>query len=192
MNILIDELPSTVTVGGNLISINSDFRTSILFELMMQDSEMSNSEKLEATLELYYMNTPSNLEEAINKAIWFYKCGKEDTKQTANVNMNRQKQIYSYEYDAEYIYSAFLSQYRIDLQDIDGLHWWKFKAMFQGLNESNEIVKIMGYRALDLSKIKDKEQKAHYRKLKNLYRLPDNRTEEQKESMVVDAFASLF
>lgn len=192
MNILIDELPSTVTVGGNLISINSDFRTSILFELMMQDSEMSNSEKLEATLELYYRNTPSNLEEAINKAIWFYKCGKEDTKQTANVNMNRQKQIYSYEYDAEYIYSAFLSQYRIDLQDIDGLHWWKFKAMFQGLNESNEIVKIMGYRALDLSKIKDKEQKAHYRKLKNLYRLPDNRTEEQKESMVVDAFASLF
>lgn len=192
MNILIDELPSTVTVGGNLISINSDFRTSILFELMMQDSEMSNSEKLEATLELYYRNTPSNLEEAINKAIWFYKCGKEDTKQTANVNMNRQKQIYSYEYDAEYIYSAFLSQYRIDLQDIDGLHWWKFKAMFQGLNESNEIVKIMGYRALDLSKIKDKEQKAHYRKLKNLYRLPDNRTEEQKESMVADAFASLF
>lgn len=192
MNILIDELPSTVTVGGNLISINSDFRTSILFELMMQDTEMSNSEKLEATLELYYRNTPSNLEEAINKAIWFYKCGKEDTKQTANVNMNRQKQIYSYEYDAEYIYSAFLSQYRIDLQDIDGLHWWKFKAMFQGLNESNEIVKIMGYRALDLSKIKDKEQKAHYRKLKNLYRLPDNRTEEQKESMVVDAFASLF
>ena len=192
MNILIDELPSTVTVGGNLISINSDFRTSILFELMMQDTEMSNSEKLEATLELYYRNTPSNLEEAINKAIWFYKCGKEDTKQTANANMNKQKQIYSYEYDAEYICSAFLSQYRIDLQDIDGLHWWKFKAMFQGLNESNEIVKIMGYRALDLSKIKDKEQKAHYRKLKNLYRLPDNRTEEQKESMVVDAFASLF
>lgn len=85
-----------------------------------------------------------------------------------------------------------MSQYNIDLQDAVSLHWWKFKAMFQGLNDNNEIVKIMGYRALNLNDIKDKQQKAHYRKLKNLYKLPDNRTEEEKERMVVDAFASLF
>lgn len=191
MNILIDLVPSTLNVGGINYEINCDFRTSILFELMMQDRSVSKEDKLKIAIELYFREVPSNLEEAINKIVWFYKCGKEDKKQTGEVSQT-QKQIYSFEYDAEYIYSAFLSQYGIDLQDIDNLHWWKFKAMFQGLNDENEIVKIMGYRAINLNEIKDKQQKAHYRKLKRLYKLPDNRTEEEKERMVVDAFASLF
>ena len=192
MNILIDRLPSTLTVGGNSYKINSDFRTSILFELMMQDRGLTNEEKLINAIELYFHEIPKDLEEAISKIVWFYKCGKEEeNRESANSN-NNGKQIYSFEHDAEYIYSAYLSQYGIDLQDIEDLHWWKFKAMFQGLNESNEIVKIMGYRALDLNEIKDKKQKAHYRKLKNLYKLPDNRTEAEKEQMVADAFTSLF
>ncbi len=193
MNILIDKLPSTLKVGGNFYKINSDFRTSILFELMMQDRSLSNQEKLIAAIELYYKEIPQDLGEAINQIVWFYKCGKEEkVKEDSDNGTNTQKQIYSFEYDAEYIYSAFLSQYRVDLQDAEDLHWWKFKAMFQGLNDNNEIIKIMGYRALDLNEIKDKKQKAHYRKLKNLYKLPDNRTEAEKEQMVADAFASLF
>ena len=157
----------------------------------MQDRLVSKKDKLKIAIELYFKEVPLNLEEAINKIVWFYKCGKEDKKHTGEASQT-QKQIYSFEYDADYIYSAFLSQYGIDLQDVYNLHWWKFKAMFQGLNDENEIVKIMGYRAINLNEIKDKQQKAHYRKLKKLYKLPDNRTEEEKEQMVVDAFASLF
>ncbi len=37
--------------------------------------------------------------------------------------------------------------------------------MFKALKEDNEIVKIMGYRAMDINKIKDNEQKAHYTKM---------------------------
>ena len=192
MNILIDRLPSTLTVGGISYKINSDFRTSILFELMMQDRALTNEEKLLNAIELYFQEIPKDLEEAINKIVWFYKCGKEEEEREVTNSNSNSKQIYSFEHDAEYIYSAYLSQYGIDLQDIEGLHWWKFKAMFQGLNDSNEIVKIMCYRALDLNEIKDKKQKAHYRKLKQLYKLPDNRTEEEKEQMVADAFAGLF
>ena len=46
----------------------------------------------------------------------------------------------------------------------------------------------MGYRSIDLSKIKDKEQKAYYRKLKRDFALPDNRTEEEKERDFAEAF----
>ncbi|WP_242840658.1 Gp15 family bacteriophage protein [Clostridium hydrogeniformans] len=46
-----------------------------------------------------------------------------------------------------------LDQYGADLQNVEYLHWWKFKA----LKEDNEIFKIMGYRYMDLGKIKDKE-----------------------------------
>lgn len=50
----------------------------------------------------------------------------------------------------------------------------------------------MEYRAVDLSTIKDKEQKAFYRKMKQIYRLPDSRSEEEKEAAMIDAFAAMF
>lgn len=81
-----------------------------------------------------------------------------------------------------------MDQYGINLQTIPYLHWWEFKALFTGLKEDNLIVKIMGYRAMDLSKIKDKDEKKYYKKLKRLYALPDMRTEEQKEADFGRAF----
>ena len=100
----------------------------------------------------------------------------------------RNKQIYSYVFDNDLIYSAFKNQYNIDLEEIDYLHWWKFKAMFNGLKADNKIVEIMGYRSIELSEIKDKEMRKHYKKLQQIYKLPDMRTEEQKESDFACAF----
>ena len=39
----------------------------------------------------------------------------------------------------------------------------------------------MGYRAIDLSKIKNKEEKDKYKRLQREWALPDNRTIEEKE-----------
>ena len=183
INMLIDELPQKV---GN-IDINSDFRVSILFELLMQDNDYTNEEKVQQALILYYPNLQEidDYNKAIENIIWFYKCGKEDKdvdKGNKKNNNNKQVQIYSYEFDAEYIYSAFMEQYKIDLNSIEYLHWWKFKAMFNGLKSDNRIVEIMGNRAMNLSKIKDKEERKRCRKLQKLYALPDMRTQEQKES----------
>lgn len=81
-----------------------------------------------------------------------------------------------------------MQQYNIDLNKIKYMHWWKFKALFEGLNENTQIVKIMGYRAMDITKIKDKEEKARYKKLKRMYQLPDMRSIEQKEADFGRAF----
>jgi hypothetical protein len=45
----------------------------------------------------------------------------------------------------------------------------------------------MGYRAIDISKIKDKDEKAKYKKLQRQFALPDNRTEEEKEQDFANA-----
>ena len=74
------------------------------------------------------------------------------------------------------------------MNDIDYLHWFKFKAMFEGLKAENKICEIMGYRAVDISKIKDKEEKKRYKKLQREWALPDDRTEEEKERDFADAF----
>ena len=60
------------------------------------------------------------------------------------------------------------------------MHWWKFKAMFKSLKEDTEIVKIMRYRSMDLSKIKDKNEKAYYKKMQELYKIPISKDEQEK------------
>lgn len=187
MNILVDLLPDKVTIDNKEYKINSDFRTSILFELLMQDSSISEKDKIRMALKLYYPVIPDNDKEAIEQILWFYRCGKDISLQKGNGEGKRSNQIYSFECDDEYIYSAYLNQYSIDLQDVEHLHWWKFKAMFKALKEDNLIVKIMNYRSIDLTKIKDKEQKAYYNKMKNLYKIPINKDEKEKLDEITEA-----
>lgn len=183
MNILVDLLPTTIEIDNKKYEINSDFRTSILFELLMQDYSIREEDKIYMALELYYQIIPDDINLAIEKMLWFYRCGKSMKTSKGNGKGKSATQIYSFEHDDDYIYAAFLDQYNIDLQDIEHLHWWKFKAMLNSLKEDIKIVKIMEYRSIDLSKIKDKEQKAFYKEMKELYKLPDNISNSEKEKL---------
>lgn len=189
-NIILGKLP---TKTPNKMRIRTDFRESIKFELLMQDNSISDADKIKLALNLYYYEPEKiqDVKKAIKDILWFYKCGKEDknvdSENEENNVSNKQKQIYSYEFDAEYIYSAFMEQYNIDLNSIKYLHWWKFKALFNSLNEDVLFCKIMGYRAMNLNKIKDKDMKKHYKKMKKIYALPDMRSEEEKENDFADA-----
>ena len=183
MNILVDKLPTDYEG----LKINTNFRSFILFELLMQDRNISNEDKIALAINLFYKETPEDIEKAIDGILWLYSGGKVEKKQSKNKEENKNNRIYSYEHDADLIYSAFKHDYGIDLNEIEYLHWWKFKSLFQGLNEENKICKYMEYRAVDISKIKDKETKDRYKKLKKACRLPDERSQEEKEKDFAEA-----
>ena len=187
-NLLINKLPQHTDSG---LRIRTDFRESIKFELLMQDRSISDDKKIQIILNLYYYNPNDivDVKKALEDVLWFYKGGDIKENKSSEGKENNKKQIYSYEFDAEYIYSAFMQQYKIDLNSIKYLHWWKFKALFINLNEDVLFSKIMKYRATDLNSIKDKEMKKFYKKMKRLYALPDMRTEEEKEFDFGEAFA---
>ena len=174
-NILIDKLPETVEVNCQEVSINSDFRVFILFEQILQDYELSKEDKIKKCLSLFYNDKPSNLVEAIEQMFKFYSMDFMNDFYTSNKSKvsKKNKKLYDWDFDQAYIYSAFLSQYKIDLQEIDYLHWLKFRFLFMGLDEDNKISKIIGYRDVDTSKIKDKEEKKHYEKLKKEFAIPE-------------------
>ena len=190
MNLLLDRPPTKIEVGGLFYEIDADFRTSIAFELLMMDEEFTEMEKAARALELYFPQIPEDEEQAMEKILWFYLCGREDTKEEENEETESAPKniVYSYEYDAGSIYAAFMSQYGIGLVEIPFLHWWKFKALFHALDENLEFMKIMRYRAVDITKI-PKEQKDFYRKMKQIYALPDNRTEEEKEQDFISSLS---
>jgi hypothetical protein len=148
---------------------------------MMSDNELADKEKIEQALLLYYPKLPRNINLAMDQLLWFYRCGKDIIKSKSSAK-GKSTQIYDFDFDDGYIYSAFLDQYGIDLQDAD-LHWWKFKALFKSLKEDNEIVKIMGYRSMDLTKIKDKEEKVRYKKMKDLYKIQGHVSKDETEKL---------
>lgn len=170
-NLLINKLPQNIEIGGFEVKINSDFRTSVQFEGLLKDNKLSNKEIWLKAFDLYLGFIPKQefVEEAISKMMWFYRCGKEIEEDRDPIK--RVEEILSYEHDADKIFGAFLDQYGIDLQEVEYLHWWKFKALFGALKEDNEISKIMSYRAMDINSI-PKEQREHYKKIKKIYAIP--------------------
>lgn len=202
MNILVDHLPESVEIDGKEYEINSDFRIGIMFELLMQDSDIEGTDKVLMAVELYFGNetnknkgfSQDSLQSLTDAIMWFYGCGKEEPKQADDEEIEGEEPprhnelIYSFDFDDEYIYSAYLTQYGIDLNAINHLHWWKFRAMMKGLNSELQFVKIMGYRSIKITSDMSKSEKKYYTEMKKLYALPDLRTEEEKEREFANSF----
>lgn len=186
MNILVDPLPDVVIVGGMEYQINTGFRTSVLFELLVRDKKIPDPAKIIGMLQLYYPQEPADKDEAIKKILWFYNCGKQEEKKeernkTAK-DFRQDKALYSFEQDAPLIYAAFLAEYGIDLQDIEDLHWWKFSALFDGLSDDRKIRQVMRIRGMNTSGLSAKEIK-RINDLKKYYALKDDATVNSKVAL---------
>lgn len=156
--IMFNKLPYFVILQGKKYKINVDFRKMISFEKKLLNKTIDNSKKIEYGLKHFYpifweernyqmlLQIPELYREACKKLIWFYKCGREDYHKIKGNEKGKNKQIYSYKFDDEYIYGAFYEQYEIDLA-YDKVHWWKFKSLLKSLKDDTEFVKIQGYRA---------------------------------------------
>ncbi|WP_304509673.1 bacteriophage Gp15 family protein [Anaerotignum sp.] len=187
MNLLIDPLPEKLCIEGKEYPIRWDFRVGILYELLMLDEGVKGAEKPLIALRLFYPVIPENWKEALDGIQWFYCLGEKEKCYRGRVNCRKRDRIYSFEHDAGYIYSAFLEQYGIDLTEVCELHWWKFRSLFQGLREDTAFCKIMGYRAMEISENMGKEQKEFYRKMKEFYRIPFSKGEDEKMAAIENA-----
>ena len=133
-NLLTGSLPTSVTIRGREFFAETDFRVMIGLEKLILDSGLDEQTRVISILQtIYTREMPRDIVSAFDGVLYIYSCGKPPDKQKSETKKKKngeiaikEKLIYDYEYDAPYIYGAFLSQYRIDLNDIDYLHWWKF------------------------------------------------------------------
>lgn len=184
-NLILDKLPGKLIIRGAEYRIDTDFRTSILFELMMDDEELSDTEKAEEMFNLYFrFEKPEFCDETISQILWFYRGGQEERKGTGGGPAL--DPVYSFEHDDIYIYAAFMEQYGIDLTTIKYMHWWKFKALLVSLNDNILFSKIMGYRAVKLDKV-PKERRKFYQEMKRIYALPKSKTMQEKIDAIQEA-----
>lgn len=167
MDLMTKGLPDTVIIGGNPFSVNTDFRVWMRF---CNSFEKWDKKKDLDISYLFRGEIPSIETEEDMKAVLKFAYPPAVVPRNTKGNDGR---ILDYEIDADYLYSAFLGQYGIDLTDVD-LHWHKFRALLSGLNDSTKLHEIMGYRCYTGT---DKE----YIKLRNTWELPVELTEEDNK-----------
>lgn len=180
-------LPENVCIDGTDYAVNTDFRVWIeIGEIIGGEADIF--EKTERILKLCYKNSlPPSLKAAVEGIILFYACGKPGKTEGAK----SAPPVVDFSEDAGMIGAAFYHDYGIDLWR-SKLHWWQFRELFSSLGAENKIVKVMGWRGIDLSGIESKEEKKFYRKMKRLYRLSDKRSEAQKQRAFGEAMDDIF
>lgn len=174
--LLTGNLPTSFLIGGKKYEISSDFRTMLELEEIFSSDDLTEAEKAEQALRLFYGCIPEEVEEAVEKLCFFWQCGRKEKPrkrggQAAGEDVY-QPPIYSFTHDAGLIYGAFMTQYGIDLTDVDYLHWWKFKAMFECLEDGRLIKEVMRCRAVDVQGDMPQAQKDYYNAMKRHYELP--------------------
>lgn len=167
--LLFGGLPETVEVNGREHRVDWGYRAMMLIEMAFYDERYCDEQKVLNALNIFYMhNIPRDRDMAVERMLWFHRCGEEPKKGKAAGGST--KRCYDFEQDAPMIYAAFQACYGITLSKTKNreLHWWEFKAMFEGLDESTKMAKVISYRAADISGM-GKEQKRFIKKMQSLY-----------------------
>jgi hypothetical protein len=172
---LVDSLPEDIQIDGVLYPINWHFQSGIQFEELMKDDTLSNEQRLLKALILYFPDKiPSDVLEALEGILWFFKGGVQDElSNEKGKSKGSSGPDYCFSQDAGLIYTAFMQAYNIDLFKAKKLHWWAFRELLAGLPEDCLFSKVLSYRTISITANMPKEQKEFYKKMKDRYRLKE-------------------
>lgn len=167
MNILTDNLPQKIKIKNTIYNINFDYKTIINILLAFEDTELTRSEQTYIMLKnLYIEEIPKeDTQEAIEKAIKFIDGGK--IEEVDNLNQ-KEKRIYSFKKDGNYIFSGISQTHNIDLSEKNNLHWWVFLSFFMDMSPNCTFGELVYYRKRKNENKLTKEEKEHYKKIKKL------------------------
>lgn len=131
-NILTSNFPKSLAVTGKEYPINWGHRECLKIMIELEKKDLTPDEQLIYLVQALYVDIPEDFTGAVEQALWFMHGGLGIEEAAAKADPVR---TFSYEKDAELIYSAFSTRHGIDLSSVD-MHWWRFRALFTDLRET--------------------------------------------------------
>ena len=168
------KLPDSVFVEGNYYNINTDFRIWAELCSFMESSATYEEKILKLLIDGYTNELPPHMDSAVKALFDFMIQGKNDNHSSYEAS----EKLMSFSKDEGVIYASFLSQYGIDLYNVN-LHWWSFLHLLNSLNEDTAFMKIVAYRSVNCQHIKNKDMRRFYRKMKYKYNITDIANDEK-------------
>lgn len=173
-----------------------------LFELF-EDNTFTNYEKvliaLEMLLDNYYEIEDLNFLEQLEiykyllKEFLGIETSSDEDEETGEASKEVKK--FDFEKDADLIYASFLSEFKIDLFEVQGkLHWEKFSALLNHLSDNTAFKQVVKFRTMKVPTEKEasKEYRSHVQKMKRIYSLEDEESAAENLESTLDSIASTF
>lgn len=160
--------PEYVKVEDKKYKINTDFRVAIECQDIATNESIGDYERALAIVYKLFgedgINAPQHYEKLLELSIKYLSCGKEvDMKGNEEPDMD-------FTQDMDYIEASFMSDYNIDLTNIE-MHWWKFYNLINGLSNSEMgnccvLNRVRNLRTYDTKDIKDPKELEKIKKAK--------------------------
>ncbi len=175
---MLDLLPEEwESPSGEIYRLDTDFRIGIQICLIQNDPDMNANEKSAKIIELLFVDEiPYNLQD-LSDCIRNFVSGWNHDK---TPDKEDQKRLMDFDVDQWRIYSAFLQYYRIDLNEVEYMHWWKFMGLLSCLPEC-AYTKVIDIRGKKINPKMDKDTKKALEEAKEIYNLEEVISPEEKE-----------
>lgn len=179
------EYPEFAEIDGELYKINTDYTYALQCFKIIDDNSISDVERAIAVVSVLFgqenekgdiINIPKNINVALEKAAIFLSCGKE------NKSITDAKKDMDFDYDKEFIYASFISDYKIDLENTN-MHFWKFCNLISGLTEDSILNRVRDLRNTNLSDYTDPKTRNRIQEAMERVALPTEYDKEDLEAL---------
>lgn len=175
MGFLTDYQDDVVFMNGKTYRVNPAFDTVLEIRRLFEEEELTDEDKVIQALKMLLINGNTENLDLREKGELLKKIYDRCVKTQVRTHPAKSIPTVDFDYDGEYIYASFMSDYLIDLIDMQGiLPWKKFIALFQGLSDNTKIREVMRIRDMDIPAYNGKNAKEIQRiqELKSFYALP--------------------
>lgn len=139
-------LPVTVQICDREFAIRSDFRAVLDALAALNDTSMTEQERIEASLRIFYPNHKQlpDLAAAFSAAMVFVNLGKETPR-----NQTKKPQLVHWDKDEEILAPAIDKVLGYSCRQCKYLHWWEFIGAYYNIGDSlfAQVVNIRNKRA---------------------------------------------
>lgn len=176
INILYNDFPESIFADDKEYKIYTDFRNWIQFSELLASEELRKEDKICVISELICEPVELITEEIVTEIFKFYEakeieyiaCNENESEQS---ECNERPPVFDWCIDARYILGDFRRFYNINLRTAN-LHWWEFKSLFLALPDDSCCKKRIVYRSVNLSEIKNVDERTRIKKIQQQIALP--------------------
>lgn len=189
----------TVIIDGIEYNLDLTFDNVLRVFDMLQDIQLSEGCKLNTFFEMLIVGNSEkllSLDKGAKQEAFSYVFREKIAKEKPafmvySEEKKDDKKLYSITEDADYIFSSFIKDYKLNLLELQGeLHWLDFKVLLRDLSEETKFKKVIEIRNWKPSKHTDSKTKADMAKLKKMYALGVSQ-EEAEEIALFNAMSEV-
>lgn len=153
------------------VAVNTDFRQVLKFFRLIERDDIDDNVKALRSIRLFFEALPEEQGDLWEFLQYYILSGETD-----NDTSSSGEKLFCFSEDAARVYAAFMQVYNIDLSRVN-MHWWTFKALFDGMPEITHLHEVIKIRSWKPSKHDDNKYKSQMRRLKQRYALENSGAE---------------